>query len=111
MNKSNDIQETPDDLNNRPMVAVEDRKMGEISRTAQNTLNDGQGVGETSQIDSESKAEPLRSRDRVSVRKESLPTILLTFVAFFLVGLFFFFARAASSFSGSRKSWHRQRRR
>jgi hypothetical protein len=35
--ETSDIQETPDDLNNRPMVAVEDRKMDEISRTAQNT--------------------------------------------------------------------------
>jgi hypothetical protein len=43
MNKTSDIQETADDLNNHPMVAMEDRKMDEISRAAQNTLNDGQG--------------------------------------------------------------------
>ena len=111
MNKTSDIQETLDDLNSHPMVAVKDREADEISLAAQSTLNDGQGVAETSQIDPESKAETLRSKDRVYVLKQSLSTILLTFVAFLLVGLFFFFARAALFFSGGRKSGHRQRRR
>ncbi len=60
MIKSNDIQETGDDLNNHPMVAVEDRKMDEISRATQDTLNNGQEAAETAQIGSESKAKTLR---------------------------------------------------
>ena len=56
MIKSSDVQEGADDLNNHPRAAVEDRKMGEISCAAQNTLNNGQEGAETRQIDSEGKA-------------------------------------------------------
>jgi hypothetical protein len=113
MNKTSDIQETADDLNNHPMAAVEDRKTeaDEIGWAAQNTLNDGQGEAETGQIDPESKAKTLRSEGGGHVHRQSLSTILLTLVAVLLVGLFFFFARAISFFSGMRRSGNRQRRR
>jgi len=91
MSKTNDMQETADDVNNHPMVAAEDRKMDEISRAAQNTLNDGQGGTETGQIDPESKAK--RSKGRAYARGQSLSTILLTLVAVLLAGLLFFLAR------------------
>jgi hypothetical protein len=68
MNKTSDIQETADDLNNHPMVAMEDRKMDEISRAAQNTLNDGQRGTETGQINPESKAKTLRSKGGAFLR-------------------------------------------
>ena len=87
------MQETADDVNNHPMVAAEDRKMDEISRAAQNTLNDGQGGTETGQIDPESKAKTLRSKGRAYARGQSLSTILLTLVAVLLAGLLFFLAR------------------
>jgi hypothetical protein len=106
MNKTSDIQETADDLNNHPMVAMEDRKMDEISRAAQNTRNDGQRGTETGQIEPESKAKTLRLKGGAFLRGQSLSTILLT-----LVGLLFFFARAVSFFSGIRKSGNRQLRR
>jgi len=106
MNKTSDIQETADDLNNHPMVAMEDRKMDEISRAAQNTLNDRQRGTETGQIEPGSKAKTLRLKGGAFLRGQSLSTILLT-----LVGLLFFFARAVSFFSGIRKSGNRQRRR
>ncbi len=93
MSKTNDMQETADDVNNHPMVAAEDRKMDEISRAAQNTLNDGQGGTETGQIDPESKAKTLRSKGRAYARGQSLSTILLTLVAVLLAGLLFFLAR------------------
>jgi len=83
--------------------------MDEISRAAQNTLNDGQGGTETGQIDPESKAK--RSKGGAYARGQSLSTILLTLVAVLLAGLLFFVARVVSFFSGSRKSWDRQRRR
>jgi hypothetical protein len=111
MNKTSDIQETADDLNNHPMVAMEDRKMDEISRAAQNTLNDGQRGTETGQINPESKAKTLRSKGGAFLRGQSLSTILLTFVAVLLAGLLLFRARVVSFFSGSRKSGNRQRRR
>jgi hypothetical protein len=111
MSKTSDMQETADNLNNHPMVAAEDRKIDEINRAAQDTLNDGQSGTETGQIDPESKAKTLRSKGGTSVRKQSLPAILLTFLAFLLVGLFFFLARVVSFFAGIRKSGHRQRRR
>ncbi len=109
MSKTSDIQETADDLNNHPTGTVEDRKMDEISRAAQNTLNDGQGGTETGQIDRESKAK--RSKGGAYARGQSLSTILLTLVAVLLVGLLFFLARVVSFFSGTRKSGDRQRRR
>jgi ElaB/YqjD/DUF883 family membrane-anchored ribosome-binding protein len=113
MSKPSDIQETADELNNHPMAAVEDRETeaDEISRAAQNTLNDGQGGAESAQIDAESKAETLRSKGGAYVRRQSLSTILLTLVAVLLAGLLFFLARLVSFFSGSRKSGNRQRRR
>jgi hypothetical protein len=111
MSKTSDIQETADDLSNHPTGAVEDRKMDESSRSAQNTVNDGQGGVETGQIDPESKAKMLRSRDKAYGRRRSLSTMPLTLVAFLLVGLLFFLARVVSFFSGSRKSGNRQRRR
>jgi hypothetical protein len=111
MSKTSDIQETADDLNNHPTVAVKDRKMDEISRAAQNTLNDGQGAAETGQIDPESKAKTLRSKGGAFLRGQSLSTILLTLVAVLLAGLLLFRARVVSFFSGSRKSGNRQRRR
>ena len=111
MSKTSDIQETADALNNHPMVAVEDRKMDEISRVAQNALNDGQGGDEAGQVDPESKAKTLRSKGGAFLRGQSLSTILLTVVAVLLAGLLFFFARVVSFFSGSRKSGNRQRRR
>ena len=46
MSNTSDMQETADDLNNHPMVAAE-RKINEIGRAAQNTLNDGQGGTQT----------------------------------------------------------------
>jgi hypothetical protein len=109
MSKTSDIQETADDLNNHPTGTVEDRKMDEISRAAQNTLNDGQGGTETGQIDPESKAK--RSKGEAYARGQSLSTILLTLVAVLLAGLLFFLARVVSFFSGNRKSGDRQRRR
>jgi len=111
MSKTSDIQETADDLKNHPTGTVEDRKMDEISRAAQNTLNDGQGGTETGQIDPESKAKTLRSKGGAYARGQSLSTILLTLVAVLLAGLLFFVARVVSFFSGSRKSGDRQRRR
>jgi hypothetical protein len=111
MSKTSDMQETADDLNNHPMVAAEDRKIDEISRAAQNTLNDGQGGTETGQIDPESKPKTLQSKGGASLRGQSLSTILLTLVAVLLAGLLFFLARVVSFFSGSRKSGDRQRRR
>jgi hypothetical protein len=111
MSKTSDIQETDDDLNNHPTVAVKDRKMNEISRAAQIALKDGQGEAETGQVDPESKAKTLRSKGGAFLRGQSLSTILLTLVAVILAGLLFFFARVVSLFSGSRKSGNRQRRR
>jgi ABC-type Na+ efflux pump permease subunit len=111
MSKTNDIQERPVDLNSHPMAAAEDRETDEISRAAQNTLNDGQGVAETVQIDPESKARTLRLKGGAYARGQSLSTILLTLVAVLLAGLLFFLAHVVSFFSGSRKSGHRQRRR
>jgi len=111
MSKTSDIQETADALNNHPMVAVEDRKMDEISRVAQNALNDGQGEAETGQVDSESKAKTLRSKGGAFLRGQSLSTILLTVVAVLLASLLFVLTRVVSFFSGSRKSGNRQRRR
>jgi hypothetical protein len=109
MSKTSDIQETADDLNNHPTVAVEDRKMDEISRAAQNTLNDREA--DTGQIDPESKAKTLRSNGGAFLRGQSLSTILLTLVAVLLAGLFFCAPRVVSFFSGSRKSGNRQRHR
>lgn len=109
MSKTSDIQETADDLNNHPTVAVEDRKMDEISRAVQNALNDGQGGAETGQIDAESKAKTLRSDGGAFLRGQSLSTILLTLVAVLLAGLFFCAPRVVSFFSGSRKSRNHQR--
>jgi hypothetical protein len=111
MRKTSDIQETGDDLNDHPTVGVEERKMDEISRAAQNTLNNGQGGAETGQIDPESKAKTLRSKGGAFLRGQSLSTILLTMVAILLAGLLLFRARVVSFFSGSRKSRNRQRRR
>ena len=111
MSKTSDMQETADELNNHPMVAAEDRKMDEISRAAQNTLEDGQGGTETGQIDPESKGKTLRSKGGAYARGQSLSTILLTLVAVLLAGLLFLIARVVSFFSGSRKSGDRQRRR
>jgi hypothetical protein len=111
MSKTSDIQETADDLNNHPTIAAEDRKMDEISRAAQNTINDGQGAAETGQIDPESKAKTLRSKGRAFLRGQSLSTILLTLVAVLLAGLLLFRAGVVSFFSGSRKSGNRQPRR
>ena len=111
MSETSDMQETADDLNNHRMVGVEDRKMGEISRPAQNTLNGGQGGAKTGQIDTESKAKTLRFKGGAYARRQSLSTNLLTLVAVLLAGLFFLLARVVSFFSGSRKSGDRQRRR
>jgi hypothetical protein len=111
MSKTSDIQETADDLNNHPTVAVEDRKMDEISHAAQNALNDGQGEAETGQVDPESKAKTLRSKGGAFLRGQSLSTILLTLVAVLLASLLFVLTRVVSFFSGSRKSGNRQRRR
>ena len=108
MSKTSDIEERADDPNNHPTVAVEDRKMDEISRAAQNTLNDGQEGAETSQIDSEAKA--LRLNGGAFLRGQSLSTILLTLVAILSAGLLFFLARVVSVFS-RRKSGNRQQRR
>jgi hypothetical protein len=71
------------------MVAAEDRKIDDISRAEQNTLNHGQGGTETGQIDSESKPKTLRSKGRAYARGQSLSTILLTLVAVLLAGLLF----------------------
>ena len=108
MNRTSDIQETADHLNNHLMAPVENKKTeaDEIDRAAQNTLNVGQ---EGTEIGSESKAKMLRSRDKAFLRGQSLSTMLLTFVAVLLAGLFFL-ARVISFFSGSRKSGDRQRR-
>ena len=111
MSKTSDIQATADDLNNHPMVAAENRKIDEISRAAQNALNDGQGEPETGQVDPESKAKTLRSKGGGFLRGQSLSTILLTVVAVLLASLLFVLTRVVSFFSGSRKSWDRQRRR
>jgi len=111
MIKSNDIQETGDDRNNHPMVAVEDRKMDKISRATQDTLNNGQEAAETAQIGSESKAKTLRLNGGAFLRGQSLSTILLTLVAVLSAGLLFFLARVVSVFSRSRRSVNRQRRR
>jgi hypothetical protein len=111
MSKTSDMQETADDLNNHPMVAAEDRKIDEISRAAQNTVNDGQGGTETGQVDPEPKAKTLRRKGEAFLRGQSLSTILLTLVAVLLAGLLFVLARVVSFFSGSRKSGNRQRRR
>jgi hypothetical protein len=111
MSKISDIQETADDLNNHPTVAVEDRKMDEISRATQNTLNNGQEAAETAQIDSESKAKTLRLNGGPFLRGQSLSTILLTLVTVLSAGLLFFLARVVSFFSGSRKPGNRQRQR
>ena len=110
MNKSSDIQEGADDLNNNhPRVAVEDRKIDEIRCAAQNTLNNGQEGAETRQIDSEAKA--LRLNGGAFLRGQSLSTILLTLVAVLSAVLLFFLARVVSVFSRSRESRNRQRRR
>jgi hypothetical protein len=111
MSKTSDSQETADDLNNHPTVAVEDRKMDEISRAAQNALNDGQGGDETGQVDPESKAKTLRSKGGAFLRGQSLSTILLTVVAVLLASLLFVLTRVVCFFSESRKSGNRQRRR
>jgi hypothetical protein len=111
MSKTSDMQETADDLNNHPMVAAEDRKIDEISRAAQNTLNDGRGEAEPGQVDPEPKAKTLRRKGGAFLRGQSLSTILLTLVAVLLAGLLFVLARVVSFFSGSRKSGNRQRRR
>ena len=111
MSKTSDIQETADDLNNHSTVAVEDRKMDEISRAAQNTLNSGQGGAEIGQIDPESKAKTLRSKGGAFLSGQSLSTILLTLMAILSTGLLFFLACVVSVFSRSRRSGDRQRRR
>jgi hypothetical protein len=111
MSKTSDTQETADDLNNHPMVAAEDRKIDEISRAAQNILNDGQTETETGQIDPESNPKTLRFKGGAFLRGQPLSTILLTLVAVLLAGLLFFLARVVSFFSGSRKSGDRERRR
>ncbi len=111
MIKSNDIQETGDDRNNHPMVAVEDRKMDKISRATQDTLNNGQEAAETAQIGSESKAKTLRLNGGAFLRGQSLSTIRLTLLTVLSAGLLFFLARVVSVFSGSRRSGNRQRRR
>jgi hypothetical protein len=111
MSKTSDMQETAEDLNNHPMVAAEDRKIDEISRAAQNAVNDGQGGTEPGQVDPESKAKTLRRKGGAFLRGQSLSTILLTLVAVLLAGLLFVLARVVSFFSGSRKSGNRQRRR
>jgi len=105
------VQETADDLKNHLMAAVEDKKADadEIGRAAQNTLSDGQRMGESGRIDAESKTKNLRSKGRVYVRRQAL-SILPMLVAVFLVGLLSLFARVVCFFPGSRRSGNRQRR-
>ena len=70
------------------MVAAEDRKMDEISRAAQSTLNDRQAEAGNGQIDSEAKA--LRLKGGVFLGGQSLSTILLTLMAILSAGSAFF---------------------
>jgi hypothetical protein len=104
MNKTSDIQQTADHLNNHLVAPVEDKKTeaDEIDRAAQNTLNDGQGGAEIAE---------LRSRDKAYVGRQLSSTMLPTLVAVLLMGLLFFIARVVFFFSGSRKLGNRQRRR
>ena len=54
MSRIGDIQETADDLNERPMAAGEDKttEADEIGWAAQNILKEGQGGAETALISS-----------------------------------------------------------
>jgi hypothetical protein len=113
MNRTGDIQETADDLNNHLVAPLEDKRTeaDEIDRAAQNTLHDVRGGAESAEFGAELKGKLLRSRDKAYVRRQSLSTMPLTLVAVLLAGLVFFLARVISYFSGRRTSGNRQRRR
>ena len=111
MNRTSDIRETADDLNDHPVAPLEVKIADEIDRAAQNTLHDVRGGAESAEFGAELKGKLLRSRDKAYVSRQSLSTMPLTLVAGLLAGLVFFLARVISYFSGRRTSGNRQRRR
>jgi hypothetical protein len=111
MNRKNDMEETPDYLNNHVTAGVADKEMetDKINPAAENLLQGEQAGVESVEIEGEPKGQTFASR--IGRHRPSLSTILATLTAVSLVGLFFFAASVASFFSGGRKSASRRRRR
>jgi hypothetical protein len=115
MNRKNDMEETPDYLNNHVTAGVADKEMetDKINPAAENLLQGEQAGVESVEIEAEPiEAEPKGQTfaSRIGRHRPSLSTILATLTAVSLVGLFFFAASVASFFSGGRKSASRRRR-
>jgi hypothetical protein len=94
-----DLRETVDDVDNHLLASVDDRETegDEMSRPAQNTINNWRGGDESARIEPKSKARTLRST--IGACYQSLTGILVTLIAVLLVSLLFFFQSVASFFS------------
>src|ERR1700758_5297944 len=111
MNRKNDMEETPDYLNNHVTAGVAGKEIEteKIKPAAQKLLQGQQAGVARLALEAEPKGQTFPSR--IGRHRPSLPTILATLTAVSLVGLFFFAASVASFFSGGRKSASRRRRR
>ena len=111
MNRKNDMEETPDYLNNNVTAGVADKEMetDKINPTAENLLQGEQAGVESVEIEAESRGQTFGSR--IGRHRQSVSAILATLAAISLVSLFFFAVNVTSFFSGGRKSASRRRRR
>ena len=111
MNSKNDMEETPDYLNNNVTAGVADKEMetDKINPAAENLLQGEQPGVDSAKVEAESKGQAFGSR--IGRHRYSLSAILVTLTAVALVSLFFFAANVTSFFSGGRKSASRRRRR
>jgi hypothetical protein len=94
-----DLRETVDDVDNHLLVSVDDRETeaDEMSRPAQNTINNWQGGDESARIAENQKQGPYDRRlERATNR---LSGILVTLIAVLLVSLLFLFQSMTSFFS------------
>jgi hypothetical protein len=111
MNRNNDMEETPDYLNNNVKAGVADKEMeaDKINPAAENLFQGEQTGVKSAGIKAESKGQAFGSR--IGRHRPSLSAILATLTAVTLVSLFFFAVNVTSFFSGGRKSTGRRRRR
>jgi hypothetical protein len=94
-----DLRETVGDVDNHLLASVDDRETEaeQMSRPAQDTINNSRGGDETARIEAKSKARTLRSK--IGACDESLSGILVTLIAVLLVSLLFLFQSVPSFFS------------